>query len=771
MDHESAHEPAKTLILLHGSRQTGDLLLGRLQKLQKRLWRDANVELIAPTASFPCEEDPNLRQWWRWTGPGSNHYEGFADETVPQLQKLWKSLPAPIGFIGFSQGGRLAHLAAVLHQRKPSQYFPGLQCLIFVSGYDAPLPDGLEDWCPASQSSSSTLPTLISTPSLHVWGLEDGLITPQQSLALQKQYAPDSTQTFIHDGGHYVPMQAAAVRSMVDFVQATLKHASDGNYLNKSIKSFKSNNSNNDSHENDGHSMDEETKQLQIEEVQALEAIFPDKLQLPSDFYLEPDNEFNGSNQNVRFPIRYTLRIDSTEQGLWPKHPLYLHVTYPFDYPQARPKIDIKGDDNNVFEFSSAARNALSHAIHKIMDESESMPCVYACYVAAQEFFETGGMEMAAGDVADNPSATPLPDLETNEMRHNDQGVDGDIHPTHLPRAASPARIQQCQQEGLELSALVLSRLGASNKAAATSGLPNDVSGGGVWKFTIGLIGKPSAGKSTLFNAATAFARQRNAAANRANHASHASQDPTEHWLGGASMAPHPFTTIDPNVGVSVVPAPLGLCPEDDVDAADFVIGSTHGRDHEGRRLLPVVVKDVAGLVPGAYQGRGRGNQFLNDLTDADVLVHVVDASGSADKEGNALGVEGDGTLPESASHPLIDMQWILVELIEWVHTNLLYKWESILKKGRPKLAGMLSGYGYNRDSISAILNTVEDYMKKYEKRDRPMEDLSDWDDGDLHRLVTAFVGSRCKKDEFLVKQFERSSGANFVDLLVCDYL
>ena len=36
--------------------------------------------------------------------------------------------------------------------------------------------------------------------------------------------------------------------------------------------------------------------------------------------------------------------------------------------------------------------------------------------------------------------------------------------------------------------------------------------------------------------------------------------------------------------------------------------------------------QDVAGLVPGAYQGRGRGNAFLNDLTDADVLIHVVDA-------------------------------------------------------------------------------------------------------------------------------------------------
>ena len=44
-----------------------------------------------------------------------------------------------------------------------------------------------------------------------------------------------------------------------------------------------------------------------------------------------------------------------------------------------------------------------------------------------------------------------------------------------------------------------------------------------------------------------------------------------------------------------------------------------------GRRLLPVIVKDVAGLVPGAYKGRGKGNRFLADLCDADVLVCIIE--------------------------------------------------------------------------------------------------------------------------------------------------
>ena len=105
-------------------------------------------------------------------------------------------------------------------------------------------------------------------------------------------------------------------------------------------------------------------------------------------------------------------------------------------------------------------------------------------------------------------------------------------------------------------------------------------------------------GKSTFFNAASAFARQRGGDG----------VDADGNAIGGASMAPHPFTTIDPNVGFCLVPAPDGACPEDDMEGTSGV-ACTHGRDSFGRRLIPVMLKDVAGLVPGAYEGRGRGNK------------------------------------------------------------------------------------------------------------------------------------------------------------------
>ena len=189
---------------------------------------------------------------------------------------------------------------------------------------------------------------------------------------------------------------------------------------------------------------------------------------------------------------------------------------------------------------------------------------------------------------------------------------------------------------------------------------------------------------STFFNAATAFARQRGGD----------STDEDGIAIGGATMAPHPFTTIDPNVGYCLVPAPFLSCPEDDVDSngngnehvSKITFSSTHGRDSNGRRLIPVMLKDVAGLVPGAYQGRGRGNKFLDDLLDADVLIHVLDSSGSADNEGNTVVVDGDKSYENKGSNPLHDIAWVHNELIQWIVSNLRARWATITRRGRQKV-------------------------------------------------------------------------------------
>ncbi|MBI4360180.1 redox-regulated ATPase YchF [Candidatus Micrarchaeota archaeon] len=126
----------------------------------------------------------------------------------------------------------------------------------------------------------------------------------------------------------------------------------------------------------------------------------------------------------------------------------------------------------------------------------------------------------------------------------------------------------------------------------------------------IGLVGLPNKGKSTLFNALT---------------------------HSNAQVANYPFTTIKPNEGVAFA---TKECPH-----VQLGLGHCDPKNsacENGIRKIPVKVLDVAGLVSGASNGKGMGNQFLNDLSRADALIVVADASGQTDDEGNpAQGHDG----------------------------------------------------------------------------------------------------------------------------------
>jgi len=154
----------------------------------------------------------------------------------------------------------------------------------------------------------------------------------------------------------------------------------------------------------------------------------------------------------------------------------------------------------------------------------------------------------------------------------------------------------------------------------------------------LGVIGKPNTGKSTFFSAAT---------------------------LVPAEIASYPFTTIKPNRGIGYVRTP---CVHEEFQVED---NPSNSLCLDGIRLVPVEMIDVAGLVPGAWEGRGLGNQFLDEICRADALVHIVDASGGTDCEGR---------LCKPGEHdPLEDVQFLEREITMWL--------ASILKKDWAKLA------------------------------------------------------------------------------------
>lgn len=129
----------------------------------------------------------------------------------------------------------------------------------------------------------------------------------------------------------------------------------------------------------------------------------------------------------------------------------------------------------------------------------------------------------------------------------------------------------------------------------------------------LGIVGLPNVGKSTLFNSLT---------------------------KAGAESANYPFCTIDPNIGIVPVP-----------DERLQVLGDLY----QSEKIVPATIEfvDIAGLVKGASQGEGLGNQFLSNIREVDAIVHVVRCF----EDSNIVHVDG-------SIDPLRDIETINLELI-----------------------------------------------------------------------------------------------------------
>jgi len=192
--------------------------------------------------------------------------------------------------------------------------------------------------------------------------------------------------------------------------------------------------------------------------------------------------------------------------------------------------------------------------------------------------------------------------------------------------------------------------------------------------ITIGLIGKTNVGKSTFFSAST---------------------------LIDVEIANRPFVTIEPNVGIAYVKTKcvhtefgVKCNPRNSVCIGDY-------------RFIPVKLVDVAGLIPGAHEGRGLGNKFLDDLRKADVLIHVVDASGSTNEEGIPV--------PPGTRNPEEDIKFIIDEIDEWFYSIISKDWAKFArnidlsnKDPVEELLAKLSGLSINKTQIIETLRETK---------------------------------------------------------------
>lgn len=202
----------------------------------------------------------------------------------------------------------------------------------------------------------------------------------------------------------------------------------------------------------------------------------------------------------------------------------------------------------------------------------------------------------------------------------------------------------------------------------------------------IGIIGKTNAGKTTLFNSMTLLAGE---------------------------VSNYPFTTKSPQSGIANV---VTLCVHKEFNVKDSPVNS---RCEDGWRFIPVEVTDLPGLIKGAWMGKGLGNQFLAVAAQSDALFHVVDASGSIDKDGK---ITEPGT-----GDPLADFADVELELVLWyvkLFTGNIGKISKLVKASRYPLtdaiAEVLQGIGVKKEhvvrSLSDSLLTEKDVENWTEK-------------------------------------------------------
>jgi len=214
------------------------------------------------------------------------------------------------------------------------------------------------------------------------------------------------------------------------------------------------------------------------------------------------------------------------------------------------------------------------------------------------------------------------------------------------------------------------------------------------YHMLIGIVGKPSSGKSTFLNSAC---------------------------LTEAKVGNYPFTTIEPNLGKGFIRIDC-ICKE--LNVKDNPKNSIC---KNGIRFIPVKLLDVAGLVPDAHIGKGMGNKFLSDLSRADVLLHVIDISGSLDAEGQEI--------DEGSRDPIEDIKFLEKEINYWFRDILVRKdWQKFVRKIEQEKLSFVDVFYERMAGISVRKDHIHLAMKE---SNLDFEHLTVWEENDILFFAT----------------------------------
>jgi ribosome-binding ATPase YchF (GTP1/OBG family) len=209
----------------------------------------------------------------------------------------------------------------------------------------------------------------------------------------------------------------------------------------------------------------------------------------------------------------------------------------------------------------------------------------------------------------------------------------------------------------------------------------------------IGVVGKANVGKSTFFKAMT---------------------------LAEVAIANYPFVTIKPNHGIGFVKIP---CVDKDFNVQ---CKPRLGYCVEHNRFVPVELIDVAGLVPGAHEGKGMGNQFLNDLNQADALIHVIDTAGCTNERGEPVS-------PGSCD-PASDIRFLEVELDHWYHDILKKGWDRLARQIQQEQSQVQNVLAKQLGSLGVDEELMVEALKVTALKDKI---VINWSNDDLFRLAS----------------------------------